>query len=124
MIGFTDERALADLARARPSARPAAAGRHRLAARCCDTAPFGLRTSRRCTTSLRAGADRGVLFSGDKLLGGPQAGILAGARALIEPVARHPLARAVRADKAPGRARGDAAPLPARRGDDASPSGG
>jgi L-seryl-tRNA(Ser) seleniumtransferase len=96
-IGFTEAASLADLAsiaRERGLYLVDDLGSGAL----LDTAPFGLEHEPTAQESLAAGADL-VAFSGDKLLGGPQAGILIGRHELVDQLKRHPLARALRADK-------------------------
>jgi L-seryl-tRNA(Ser) seleniumtransferase len=97
VIGFTESVELKELA--------AIARQHNLlllhdlgSGSLLETAAYGLAEEPRIQDSLRSGADL-VACSGDKLLGGPQAGLLLGRAALVDRVMKHPLARAVRVDK-------------------------
>jgi L-seryl-tRNA(Ser) seleniumtransferase len=92
VVGFTQQPTVAELAEV--------AGRHGLPL--VDDLGSGvlvaLEGEPSARDSLAAGADL-VCFSGDKLLGGPQAGVVVGRAELVERLRRHPLQRAVRADK-------------------------
>jgi L-seryl-tRNA(Ser) seleniumtransferase len=97
VVGFTEEATLAELV---------ALGRqHTLpviddigSGALVDFAPFGITGEPIAAASIRQGADV-VLFSGDKLLGGPQCGCIVGRRDLVERIAKHPMTRALRVDK-------------------------
>ncbi len=97
IIGFTSEPALSDVIRIAHDAGVAVLDDLGSGA-LIDTALFGMTHEPMVQESVALGADL-VCFSGDKLLGGPQAGIIVGKIELIDRLKRHPLARALRADK-------------------------
>jgi L-seryl-tRNA(Ser) seleniumtransferase len=97
IIGFTSEVPLSELAELA----------HQRGVICIDDLgagalvalePFGLPHEPTVQESIEAGADL-VLFSGDKLIGGSQAGVVVGKKPLIERLRKHPLMRALRVDK-------------------------
>lgn len=97
LVGFTEEPALVEIAQL--------AHRHATlllddlgSGTLIDVSKYGMAYEPTVQASLAAGADV-VMFSGDKLLGGPQAGIILGKAEWLAKIRRHPLARAVRADK-------------------------
>jgi L-seryl-tRNA(Ser) seleniumtransferase len=97
IVGFTTEPTLAELV--------ALGAEHELpvlddlgSGALLDTAAYGLAHEPTVQESVSAGA-AAVCFSGDKLLGGPQAGIIVGQAKFVEPLKSHPLTRALRADK-------------------------
>ena len=97
IIGFSETPALSDLA--------ALGHRHGLpviedlGSGCLlDLNPFGIHDEPTVRDSLKAGVDV-VSFSGDKLLGGPQAGIILGKKKYVDILKKHPLNRAMRVDK-------------------------
>ncbi len=97
VVGFTEEATIEDMVQV--------GNRHEipvlddLGSGCfLNTAEFGLNPEPRVQDSISANVGL-ALFSGDKLLGGPQAGIIVGKTQLINKLKKHPLARAVRTDK-------------------------
>jgi L-seryl-tRNA(Ser) seleniumtransferase len=97
VVGFTEQPELPQLV--------AIARRHNLpliddigSGALIDLARFGIEGEPVAGDCIRSGADV-VLFSGDKLLGGPQCGIIVGRRSLIQKIIKHPLMRALRVDK-------------------------
>lgn len=97
IIGFTERPSaaeIADLARSAgiPSYEDLGSG-------CLiDLAPHGVKDEPVVAESLKAGISV-VSFSGDKMLGGPQAGVIAGSRTIVDRLRRNPLMRALRVDK-------------------------
>ena len=97
VVGFTESPSLGDLVAL--GERYGVPVLHDVGSGCLlDTTRFGLSPEPTPQEGIDAGVDL-VLFSTDKLLGGPQAGIVAGRKGLVDRIRKHPMARAVRCDK-------------------------
>jgi L-seryl-tRNA(Ser) seleniumtransferase len=97
VVGFTEEVSLADLV-ALGAQHGVPVYEDQGSGVLIDLALYGLTDEPTVRSSIEAGVDL-VSVSGDKLLGGPQAGILAGKKQVIDRLRKHPLARALRLDK-------------------------
>jgi L-seryl-tRNA(Ser) seleniumtransferase len=96
IVGFTEEPPIEELAEvARGAGVPLVEDQ---GSGLLEALPGVLASETTAVQALRGGADV-VTFSGDKLLGGPQAGLVAGRKAFVEPMRRNPLYRALRVDK-------------------------
>jgi L-seryl-tRNA(Ser) seleniumtransferase len=99
MVGFTEQAEISDLAQLGvPVVLDAGSGLLDDTTPWLDHRPAWLSDEPGVRQAVAAGAAL-VTFSGDKLLGGPQAGVIVGRRELVDRISRHPLARAMRADK-------------------------
>ena len=97
IIGFTERPSVHEIAQlSRTSSIPSFED---LGSGCLiDLSPFGIRDEPVVAESLKSGISV-VSFSGDKMLGGPQAGVIAGSRRIVDQVRANPLMRALRVDK-------------------------
>ncbi len=97
VVGFSQEVAIAELA-ALKNKYPILVVDDLGCGALMDLQPYGLPKEPLVQESLQAGADL-VCFSGDKLIGGPQAGIILGKKELIDRLKKHPLSRMLRTGK-------------------------
>ncbi len=97
MVGFTEKPELGELVELAKSARIPLV--EDIGSGCLvDLKPYGIADEPMVQKSLAAGVSL-ICFSGDKLLGGPQAGIIAGSRKLVDPIRKNPLMRTYRVEK-------------------------
>jgi len=97
VMGFTSDTSLQDLVQLGKQHHLAVM--HDLGSGCfVDLSQYGMEREPTVQEAIKAGADV-VTFSGDKLLGGPQAGIILGKKEFLDPIKTNPLTRALRIDK-------------------------